>query len=148
MNEARKTVFAGTSIKSFDFLVYSDTGPNLIIDVKGRQFPDMIPGRAKRGLKTWENWITREDVDGLGEWWGVFGPGFWPVLVFAYWLRGDPTHSPFEDVHFFKNRCYAFTAVGLEQYVHAAKPRSMKWRTIAVPSGQFSNLVKQVSQFM
>ncbi|MDI9383732.1 MAG: 3-methyl-2-oxobutanoate dehydrogenase subunit VorB [Verrucomicrobiota bacterium] len=135
-------------IKSFDFLVYSDTGPNLIIDVKGRQFPDMIPGRAKRGLKTWENWITREDVDGLGEWWGVFGPGFWPVLVFAYWLRGDPTHSPFEDVHFFKNRCYAFTAVGLEQYVHAAKHRSMKWRTIAVPSGQFSNLVKQVSHFM
>ena len=39
VDEAKKAIFAGGAIKSFDFLVYSASGPNLLVDVKGRKFP-------------------------------------------------------------------------------------------------------------
>ena len=37
VDEAKKALFADAKLKSFDFVVYSKTGPNLLIDVKGRQ---------------------------------------------------------------------------------------------------------------
>ncbi len=36
VDEAKRAIFAETSIKNFDFLVYSDSGVNLLTDVKGR----------------------------------------------------------------------------------------------------------------
>src|ERR1700759_1643285 len=37
VDEAKKALFANAKLKSFDFVVYSKSGPNLLIDVKGRQ---------------------------------------------------------------------------------------------------------------
>jgi len=37
VDEAKKALFANAKLKSFDFVVYSRNGPNLLIDVKGRQ---------------------------------------------------------------------------------------------------------------
>ena len=102
VDEAKKAIFADSAIKSFDFLVYSETGANLLVDVKGRTFPDSGGSRRARSPKAWENWITRDDVEGLAEWEKVFGPDFAATLVFAYWLQGPPQRSPFDDVHVFR----------------------------------------------
>ena len=150
VDEAKKAVFAGASIKSFDFLVYSTEGANLLTDVKGRKFPDSAAGPRRNGAhtRTWENWITRDDVDGLREWQKVFGPDFLAVLVFAYWLQGPPQRAPFQEVHCFRGRHYAFVGVSLEEYVAAARPRSAKWRTIAVPSATFARQVSDIASFL
>lgn len=147
VDEARKAIFGAVSLKSFDFLVYSSSGPNLLIDVKGRKFPDSIPGKSKGG-RAWENWITREDVEGLGAWEGVFGQDFKAVLVFAYWLQGPPQRSPFQDVHIFRKNYYAFVCISLADYVEGARPRSQKWQTLAMPGAEFSARATDVANFL
>ncbi len=82
VDEAKKAIFAGVYLKSFDFVVYSRAGPNLLVDVKGRRFP-------YRGGRRWENWATRDDLDSLARWEEVFGSGFAGLLVFCYHLVGD-----------------------------------------------------------
>lgn len=148
VDEAKKTIIGNAAVKSFDFLVYSQSGPNLLVDVKGRKFPDRITGKKRGSLRTWENWITQDDVEGLTQWQGVFGEGFQAMLVFAYWLQGSPQRSPFEDVHMFRKKHYAFVAVGIEDYVSAAKPRSAKWQTISIPSEQFEKMAGDVGLFL
>ena len=147
VDETKKAIFENASIKSFDFLVYSSSGPNLLVDVKGRKFPDSAAGR-KSSSRVWENWITRADVEGLREWERVFGEGFKAVLVFAYWLQGPPQRAPFADVHLFRRQHYAFATVGLGDYVSAARPRSAKWQTLSVPSGEFSGLARDIAEYL
>jgi len=147
VDETKKAIFADVSLKSFDFVVYSSAGPNLLADVKGRKFPDT--SRRRRGnIRAWENWITREDVAGLRQWQEVFGEGFLAVLVFVYWLQGPPQQAPFEDVHLFRRKHYAFMAMPLTQYVTAARPRSARWRTIAMPGKDFAEQAVDVAAFL
>jgi hypothetical protein len=148
VDEAKKAVFAGASIKSFDFLVYSESGPNLLIDVKGRKFPDLSPARRRGSLRAWENWVTREDIEGLTEWQAVFGPDFAGLFVFAYWLQGPPQTAPFEDVHLFRRKHYAYAAVPLGDYRSLARPRSAKWQTLSVASAEFQRLCRDVASFL
>ena len=148
VDQAKKAIFSDTKVKSFDFLVYSQSGPNLLVDVKGRKFPDAIPGRKRRGGKAWENWIQRDDVEGLTEWEKVFGPDFTAALVFAYWLQGPPQRSPFEDVHLFRERSYAFVGITLRDYIAAANPRSAKWQTIGMPAAEMARQSCDVATFL
>ena len=148
VDEAGKAIFADAAIKSFDFLVYSASGPNLLVDVKGRKFPDGARGAGGGASRAWENWVTRDDVVGLNEWEKIFGADFTAMLVFAYWLQGPPQRSPFQDVHLFRQKHYAFVAIPLSRYVTAAKPRSAKWRTIAVPSSTFCEQVRDVASYL
>jgi hypothetical protein len=148
VDEAKRAIFAGASIKSFDFLVYSDSGPNLLVDVKGRKFPDSTPGRRRGPSRAWENWVTRQDIEGLQEWEKVFGADFQAVLVFAYWLQGPPQRAPFEDVHLFKQRPYAFVAIVLSEYITAARPRSAKWQTVTMPTAEFARRAADISTFL
>ncbi len=122
VDQAKKAIFADASLKSFDFVVYSDTGPNLLVDVKGRKFPDLQPGRRQCGLRAWENWITVGDVHGLEEWQKVFGVEFQALLVFAYWLQGPPQYSPFVDLHWFRKRHYGFVGIPLLEYARLPRP--------------------------
>ncbi len=148
VDEAKKALFAGSAIKSFDFLVYSSSGPNLLTDVKGRKFPDGVTGKQRGASRAWENWITQQDVEGLREWEKVFGSGFQAVIIFAYWLQGPPSRVPFADVHFHKDKHYAFVAIPLSDYVAMAKVRSRKWQTLTVPAAMFSKHVKDVASFL
>ena len=148
VDEAKKAVFAGAAVKSFDFLVYSASGPNLLADVKGRKFPDVGSGRRGRTGRAWENWVTREDVEGLAEWEKVFGQDFQGMLVFAYWLQGPPQRSPFEDVLWFRERHYAFVGVPLADYVTVARPRSAKWQTMTMPAADFRRQAKDIASFL
>jgi len=148
VDDAKKALFGRVSLKSFDFLVYSATGPNLMVDVKGRKFPDPAVKPRRGASRLWENWITRQDVEGLEQWEKVFGPDFTPVVVFAYWLQGPPQGSPFEDVHLFRGKHYTFVAVALRDYVAAARPRSRKWRTLSIPAPAFARKARDVASFL
>ncbi len=87
-------------------------------------------------------------MDGLGQWEKVFGPDFAAVLVFAYWLQGPVQRSPFDDVHLYREKPYAFVAVPLADYVTAARPRSAKWKTIAIPAARFADLAHDIGRFL
>ncbi|MBN1943049.1 MAG: HYExAFE family protein [Phycisphaerae bacterium] len=148
VDEAKKALFGRASLKSFDFIVYSEAGPNLLVDVKGRKFPDAVPGARRGGQRAWENWVTRDDVESLIQWQGVFGVEFTPILTFAYWLQGPPERGPFEDVHVYRQKHYAFMAVSLERYLAIAKPRSRKWQTLSAPSATFAREARPFTEWM
>jgi hypothetical protein len=148
VDERKKTLFAEASIKSFDFLVYSQTGPNLLVEVKGRRFPDNRGGRRRGGARAYENWVTQADLDGLVEWEKVFGADFEGVLVFAYRLDGPPQRADFEDVHLFRGAAYAFMGIALGDYLPAARPRSERWDTVSVPTRTFLARACDVQSFL
>jgi len=149
VDEAKRAVFSSANIKSFDFIVHSSKGPNLLVDVKGRKFPDLSKHSAgRKGGRAWENWVTREDVDSLGKWQTVFGADFVATLVFAYWLQGPPHKTPFTDVHLFRDKHYAFVAISLSEYILAAHPRSARWQTITINGQQFADCVRDISAFL
>ncbi|MDP6635536.1 MAG: HYExAFE family protein [Phycisphaerae bacterium] len=148
VDETKKAIFANAAVKSFDFLVYSGSGPNLLVDVKGRKFPDSAAGRSQRSSRAWENWITRQDVEGLGEWEKVFGSDFRAVLVFAYWLQGPPQRAPFEDVHIYGEKSYGFVGISLDRYVSRARPRSVKWETITMPTAEFRKEICDIAALL
>ena len=50
VDEAKKALFANAKLKSFDFVVYSKNGPNLLVDVKGRQLRDRTGRKGFRDL--------------------------------------------------------------------------------------------------
>src|SRR6059036_2986045 len=86
VDEAKKALFANAKLKSFDFVVYSKTGPNLLVDVKGRSC------RNRAARSGFETWATEQDVNDLIQWEQVFGDGFRAVLTFVYWI--DPPLTP------------------------------------------------------
>lgn len=148
VDDAKKAIFGRIALKSFDVVVYSSTGCNLLVDVKGRKFPDAISGAKRKAGRAWENWITRDDLVSLRQWQGVFGEGFRAVLLFAYWLQGPPQRSPFQEVHLYDGDYYAFMAIELEAYATLAKPRSAKWQTLTVPSEPFSRAVRDILELL
>jgi hypothetical protein len=148
VDEAKKKAFAAIQLKNFDFVVYSSAGPNLLVDVKGRKFPDISAKGRRRVGRPWENWVTREDIEGLEQWQAVFGSGFRAVLVFTYWLQGTPDTSPFQDVHVYRGKHYFFAAVTLDDYRVGAKPRSAKWQTLTMPAAQFKGLARAVEEML
>src|SRR5688500_19879432 len=88
VDEAKRALFATAKLKSFDFVVYSKNGPNLLIDVKGRLLRDRS---AKRGFETW---TTERDVADLTQWEQVFGEGCKAVFSFIYWIEPRLTAEP------------------------------------------------------
>lgn len=138
VDQAKKAIFAGAKIKSFDFLVYTDTGDNRLIDVKGRRFP-YAAGSSRR---YWENWVTQADLDGLTRWQEVFGPGYTATIVFAYWLSSSSKPGPLEPLHSFAGRDYSFLEIPLLDYKAHARPRSTRWTTLSVPAKIFRQLAR------
>src|SRR5438046_7232566 len=80
VDEAKKALFANAKLKSFDFVVYSKNGSNLLVDVKGRSC------RNRSARSGFETWTTQRDVEDLLQWEQVFGDGFRAVLTFVYWI--------------------------------------------------------------
>src|SRR3954454_19900093 len=88
VDEAKKALFANAKLKSFDFVVYSKTGPNLLVDVKGRQL------RNRTGWRGFETWWTEQDVADLMQWEQVFVDGYKRLLAFVYWIDPPLTAEP------------------------------------------------------
>jgi hypothetical protein len=88
--------------------------------------------------------VTRDDLEGLRRWRGVFGDRYEPMLVFVYWLLAGPQREPTSEVHVFRNEYYAFLAVSASAYEAHARTRSPKWGTVTVPVRSFRELVTPV----
>jgi hypothetical protein len=142
VDEHKKAVFAGARIKSFDFLVYRPGQPTWLADIKGRKFPYDTPANRR----TWENWVTDEDIAGLGQWESVFGGGFKGMFVFAYWLTDEENPKLLERSHPYRHEHYAFLCVSLAEYRAAAKRRSPKWGTVTVPASIFRRLAVPIQE--
>src|SRR2546423_14786347 len=125
VDEAKKALFANAKLKSFDFVVYSKNGPNLLIDVKGRQVRD----RSSR--KGFETWATEQDVNDLMQWEQVFGDGYKAVLAFIYWI--DPPLAPEAGMFTYKGRGYLVKGIDLWENCSQIRPRSLKWETVPPP---------------
>ncbi|NOT00263.1 MAG: HYExAFE family protein [Phycisphaerales bacterium] len=142
VDEQRRAVFAGASVKSFDFLIYREPGETWLVDVKGRKFPYEID-RQKR---YWENWLTDEDLAGLCRWETVFGRGFRSIVVFAYILLGSSNRQPTRHVHPFGDHYYAFMAIPADTYAAHARRRSSRWGTRSMPVRQFRSLAQPIQE--
>jgi hypothetical protein len=140
VDEAKRALFANAKLKSFDFVVYSTSGPNLLIDVKGRQLRDRS---ARKGFETW---APERDVEDLMQWEQVFGEGFKAVLTFVYWI--DPPLAPEPGMFEFRERWYLLMGIDLGEYRNAMRRRSAKWETVALPAGEFRSLARPIESWL
>jgi hypothetical protein len=140
VDEAKKALFSNAKLKSFDFVVYSKTGPNLLIDVKGRQLRD----RTGRGA--FQTWATQQDVEDLMQWEQVFGDGFKAVLTFVYWI--DPPLTPEPGMFQHHDRWYWLLAVDLAEYRSHMRRRSVRWETVALPAAEFRSLARPLENWL
>lgn len=137
VDEARKALFADARLKSFDFVVYSPSGPNLLVDIKGRQL---------RGQRSFQTWATDQDVADLLQWQQVFGEGFKAVLMFVYWI--DPPLVPEPGMFEHKERWYQVFGIELAEYQEHMRRRSAKWETVAIPQADFRTLARPIESWL
>lgn len=148
VDEARKALAAPDKastvplkLKSFDFVVYSKGGPNLLVDVKGRKHS----GRSHKQL---DNWVTAEDVADLLRWQEVFGPGFRAAMVFLYWCEAQPPDALFHEIFCFRDRWYAVLAIDVAEYRKHMSRRSEKWGTVHMPAAIFNRHAGPLKQLL
>ena len=140
VDEAKKALFANARLKSFDFVVYSKKGPNLLIDVKGRQL------RNRTARSGFESWATERDVNDLLQWEQVFGEGFRAVLTFMYWI--DPPLVPEPGMFNHRDRWYLLMGIDLAEYRDHMKRRSIKWETVSLPVEDFRSLARPLESWL
>ena len=140
VDEAKKALFANAKLKSFDFVVYSKTGPNLLVDVKGRQ------ARESASRKSFETWTTEQDVNDLAQWEQVFGEGYKAVLAFIYWI--DPPLMPEPGMYSHRGRWYLLMGIDLAEYRNHMRRRSVKWETVALPAEHFRLLARPIEAWL
>jgi hypothetical protein len=140
VDEAKRALFANARLKSFDFVVYSKSGPNLLVDVKGRS------ARGQSGRSSLQTWAGERDVDDLAEWERVFGEGFKAVLMFIYWV--DTPLAPGPGLFSFRDRWYQGMGVDLHEYRGRMRRRSAKWKTVALPTADFRSLARPLDTWL
>jgi hypothetical protein len=140
VDEAKKALFANAKLKSFDFVVYSKKGPNLLIDVKGRS----CRNRAQRA--GFETWATQQDVNDLMQWEQVFGEGFKAVLMFVYWI--EPPLTAGEGMFQHRDKWYMVLGVDLAEYRSHMRRRSAKWETVSLPAQEFRSLARPLDNWV
>jgi hypothetical protein len=140
VDEAKRALFANAKLKSFDFVVYSKNGPNLLIDVKGRQL------RNRSSRKGFETWATEQDVNDLMQWEGVFGEGYKALLTFIYWI--DPPLQAEPGMYMHRNRWYLLMAIDLAEYRNHMRRRSAKWETVSLAAEDFRSLARPIESWL
>ena len=144
VDEAKRALFANAKLKSFDFVVYSKNGPNLLVDVKGRQLRNRGgAGGVRRGFETW---ATEQDVTDLMQWEQVFGDGYKAVLTFIYWI--DPPLAAEPGMFLHRGRWYQMMGVDLGEYRNHMRRRSAKWETVALPAEDFRSLARPIESWL
>jgi hypothetical protein len=111
VDETRRALLAGDSLKSLDFIVSPTAGGPWLVDVKGRRFPS---GRKRR---YWKNWSTRDDLRSLAAWQRLFGARFAALFVFAFRVIGVRAPLAADELFAHQGRLYGFLALRLEHYV-------------------------------
>jgi len=143
VDEAKRALLGEMAVKNPDFLLYPKLGPNLVVEVKGKQ------GKNARGRRPWENWVTTDDLDGLGRWQEMFGPGFRALLAFVYAEPPPPFPLPPGDGSFgCRGRLYRFWAVGLDDYIGHLRSRGPAWKAVAMARREFRRRVRPLGEWL
>ena len=140
VDEAKKALFANARLKSFDFVVYSKNGPNLLVDVKGRQMKDAA---AKRSFQTW---TTERDVDDLMQWEQVFGEGFKAMFMFMYWI--EPPLTPEAGMFQHRDRWYWLFGVDLAEYRNHMRRAQQSGKRSRLPAEDFRQLARPIESWL
>jgi hypothetical protein len=143
VDEAKRAISGEEGLKSPDFLLYPRRGPNLVVEVKGKR------GKNALGRRSWENWVTIDDLDGLVRWQAMFGPGFRSILAFAYAEPPMPFPLPPGDGAFaFRSRQYRFWAVELDDYISHLRSRGPAWKAVAMARREFRKRVRPLTDWL
>lgn len=143
VDEARRSALGDASLKNLDFLVSPPQSERTwLVDVKGRRFP------AGRQKQYWKNWSTQDDLRSMASWEQLFGSGFGALFVFAYHLTADVAPVSAEQVFPFRGRLYAFVGIRLDLYASWARPISVRWQTMAMPTARFRELAQPWQEFL
>ena len=142
VDEAKRALFANAKLKSFDFVVYPQNKPRLLVDVKGRS----LRNRAKRS--GFETWTTEADVTDLLQWEQVFGEGFQAVLGFVYWIDAPLPGGAEPGMYEFRDRWYLLMGVDLNEYRDHMRRRSAKWETVCLPAEDFRSLARPIESWL
>lgn len=143
VNESRRSLHGDVKLKSLDFIVHGETGWRLLVDIKGRRFPDAS------GRRVWQCWCERDDVDGLLHWETLFGDGYRGLLVFTYHLAADIELPPDTlDLWTWRGRRYLFRVVPADEYREHQKQRSPRWQTVDLPMADFRRLARPLQDFL
>jgi len=145
VDERRRPMMNGAPVKSLDFIVYGPAGARLVIDIKGRRYPG---GTSHKPSRVWQNWATREDVDGLERWAQTLGPGYRGLLVFVYDLAPEVELPPDTiDLFPWRRRRYLLRAVDVSAYRQRLKVRSPRWGTVGLTSADYRQIVHPLRHF-
>ena len=146
VDESRRSSLDDEPVKSLDFIVYGARGGSrLLIDIKGRRFPG---GKKEKPRFIWQNWVEREDVEGLERWETSFGAEYRALLVFAYFIQPEVELRPgTADVWVWKGRRYLMRAVPVSEYRRHMRVRSPKWDTVNLPTAVFRSVVRPLRDF-
>jgi hypothetical protein len=145
VDESKRSLLGDGSLKSLDFIVSKPGGgASWLVDVKGRRFPTA----SGEGKQYWKNWSTRDDLRSLAAWQRLFGNGFQSVLVFAYDVLGNRAPLPAEQLFECRGALYGFVALRLEDYAFHARPISMAWDTVAMPTARFRQLAVPIETLL
>jgi hypothetical protein len=143
--QAKKALFADAKLKSFDFVVYSEQGPNLLIDLNGRRCHRA--GKAGQGPAGFQTWTGEADVSDLLTWEEVFGKEFKGLMTFIYWME-RPKREPHPGMFQHQERWYMLMGVELAQYRARMRRRSAKWQTVALPAADFRSLARPLESWL
>jgi len=144
VDEAKRSLAGSvglSKLKSFDFVVYSKTGENLLVDVKGRK-------HSARSSRSYQNWVTSDDVSSLSSWSGIFGDGFQPAFAFLFWCDAQPADALFHELFEHGGKWYAVLAVRLSDYESHMRRRSPKWDTLSVPAKAFDRIAQPLKRLL
>lgn len=142
VDESRRALLAGDSLKSLDYIVSASAGGRWLVDVKGRLFPS---GEQRQ---YWKNWSTRDDLVSLAQWERLFGEGFAGLFVFAYCVVGDRSPVPESRLFEFRELKYGFVGIRLCDYAQEARQISPKWDTVALPAERFRHLARPIEWYL
>ena len=138
VDEAKRALFAGAKLKSFDFVVYRPEGKNLLVDVKGR----------KLSSPSLQNWTTREDIDDLRQWQDIFGDGFTAMFLFMFHWPKPPEQAPLKDLILHNEKWYGMMGISVADYREHMKARSEAWGTVHLPAKDFRRLAKPFDEWL
>lgn len=144
VDQAKRSYFARSKVKSFDFMVYCDNGKLLLVEVKGRRFK----GESLAGLGGLQNWVTLEDVSGMLKWEEVMGECSRAVFVFAYEFDNVDVERDGIDVFSFDNREYVFFMAAVGDYCQHMRSRSIKWNTVSLSAKDFREILTPIGSLL
>ena len=144
VDEQKRAAFGRAKIKSFDYLLYPPGQPIIVAEVKGRKFK----GTSFVKLAGFECWVTADDVAGLSEWQGVFGPTHTVAFIFAYKIEKIDVDFDGRDIYQFDGNNYIFFCIKLDDYRKFMKLRSPKWKTVNLPADNFRQCAVQMQKLL